>query len=383
MPRLASLRSSRMRSSPSSGSTRSAVPSVLALSTTTISHGRPAPRAVASRSPRPRCPPPRCRRGRRPRARPRACAGSIRARSARLARSCRERAPSAAGPAPAARAARRALTAAALRPELPCRRRPRRPLPLRRVRHRAPAGAAGRRRPARPLPRHADPAYLAEEAGRRATARRLLASAERHVRPAPPPGGGLRPRAPAGRGAPAGLGGHGPRAVRGRRHACPRRARPRRPPGADRDARSRGGRPLRRRRARRRLEHLEDPLRALRACAALLAPGGALLVVTPDPSAAVARLAGRRWWGFLPAHTHLIPRRTLRTALAREGLEPVDETGLWRTFSLGYWAAGLGERVGPGDGGRRGGRAGAAAARIPVTLSLGDERVIVARPAPS
>ncbi len=229
----------------------------------------------------------------------------------------------------------------------------------------------------------ADPGYLAEEAGRRATARRLLARLERHVRPARLLEAGC---------------GHGLLLDEARRRgwevmglepsaAAATHARDvlgldvRQEPIETLDPAAAG-----------RfaavvlvdvLEHLEDPLRALRACAALLAPGGALLVVTPDPSAAVARLAGRRWWGFLPAHTHLIPRRTLRTALAREGLEPVDETGLWRTFSLGYWAAGLGERVGPGDGGRRGGRIGAAAARIPVTLSLGDERVIVARPAPS
>jgi len=67
------------------------------------------------------------------------------------------------------------------------------------------------------------------------------------------------------------------------------------------------------------IEHLEDPVGALRAAAALLAPGGALCVVTPDPSSKTARLAGARWWGYLPAHTVLLPRRTLlRPGVPRE-----------------------------------------------------------------
>jgi len=126
------------------------------------------------------------------------------------------------------------------------------------------------------------------------------------------------------------------------------------------------------------LEHLEAPVATLRAAAALLTDGGALLVVTPDPSSPTARLAGGRWWGYLPAHTYLVPRRTLRRLLREQGLEPVVDVGLWRTFSLGYWTGGLGERSGAlGDalGRRRATRLG----RRPVTLSLGDERVMVAR----
>src|SRR3954453_10822733 len=60
------------------------------------------------------------------------------------------------------------------------------------------------------------------------------------------------------------------------------------------------------------IEHLDDPVAAIDQCAALLKPGGVLCVVTPDPSSATAKLAGKRWWGYLPAHTVLLPRRTLR-----------------------------------------------------------------------
>src|SRR4029079_4117306 len=72
------------------------------------------------------------------------------------------------------------------------------------------------------------------------------------------------------------------------------------------------------------IEHLDDPVGGIARCAALLRPGGVLCVVTPDPSSATARAAGRRWWGFVPAHTCLLPRRTLRELLAAAG--PVVST---------------------------------------------------------
>ena len=126
------------------------------------------------------------------------------------------------------------------------------------------------------------------------------------------------------------------------------------------------------------IEHLEDPAGAVRDCARLVTPGGVVCVVTPDPSSRTARLAGRRWWGYLPAHTYLLPRRTLRGLLEREGFAPVADGGLRRSFTLGYWMAGLGERSGAvGAIAERVRRAPFARRRL--TLSLGDERVIVAR----
>jgi SAM-dependent methyltransferase len=123
------------------------------------------------------------------------------------------------------------------------------------------------------------------------------------------------------------------------------------------------------------IEHLDDPVGALRAAAALLAPGGALCVVTPDPASRTARLAGARWWGYLPAHTYLLPRSTLTRLLRDAGLDPIVDVGLWRTFTVGYWSSGLGERSGPFGGLL----ARVRSARAPLTLSLGDERVMVAR----
>jgi SAM-dependent methyltransferase len=129
------------------------------------------------------------------------------------------------------------------------------------------------------------------------------------------------------------------------------------------------------------VEHLDDPAGTLRTCAGMLADGGALCVVTPDPASATARLAGGRWWGLVPAHTCLLPRRTLRELLGDAGLVLSEDVPLVRSFELRYWLAGLSER---------GGRAGAALralartrlGRRTVSLSLGDERVVLAHRVP-
>lgn len=220
-----------------------------------------------------------------------------------------------------------------------------------------------------------DDAYLAEEAGRSATARRLLARIERHR--------------PAGRLLDVGCG-HGLLLDEARRRGWSVTGLE---VAADAAAHARAlGLDVRETPVESLtdgafdaivladvIEHLDDPVATVRHCAGLLAGAGVLCVVTPDPASRTARLAGARWWALLPGHTFLLPRATLRTLLAAEGLEPVDDRGLWRTFSLAYWLGGLGERTGS-----RLGRGAAALARtragaVPVTLSLGDERVVIAR----
>ena len=77
-------------------------------------------------------------------------------------------------------------------------------------------------------------------------------------------------------------------------------------------ARSGGG-------ARRRARTPGRPGRGAKRLRAAACPGGALCVITPDPSSATARLAGRRWWAYVPAHTFLLPRATLRELLEARG----------------------------------------------------------------
>ncbi|HWK25857.1 MAG TPA: methyltransferase domain-containing protein [Solirubrobacter sp.] len=128
------------------------------------------------------------------------------------------------------------------------------------------------------------------------------------------------------------------------------------------------------------LEHLDDPVAALDGCAALLTPGGVLCVVTPDPSSATARLAGARWWGYLPGHTVLLPRRTLRELIAARGLVISADVPFVRTFAARRWVGGLAERSG-----RLRRPLGGVAEHLPpvnLSLSLGDERVILAHRTP-
>ena len=126
------------------------------------------------------------------------------------------------------------------------------------------------------------------------------------------------------------------------------------------------------------LEHLDDPATAIDHCVALLEPDGVLCLVTPDPGSRTARFAGAGWWGYLPAHTYLLPRSTLKELLDRRGLDVVADLPLVRTFSLPYWMAGLAER-----GGVIGRVVSSARGIVPnrarMSLSLGDERVFIAR----
>ncbi len=125
------------------------------------------------------------------------------------------------------------------------------------------------------------------------------------------------------------------------------------------------------------LEHLDDPRAAIERIRKLLAPGGALCVVTPDPGSLTAKLAGSRWWGLLPAHSYLIPRKTLRELIIGQGLILSDDVSLVRSFSARYWVDGFAGLAGPAAAAVR-----RAAAKLPpqrsLAISLGDERVMLA-----
>jgi 2-polyprenyl-3-methyl-5-hydroxy-6-metoxy-1,4-benzoquinol methylase len=126
------------------------------------------------------------------------------------------------------------------------------------------------------------------------------------------------------------------------------------------------------------LEHLDEPAVALAHLSALLAPGGALLITTPDPSSLAARLTGNRWWGYEPAHACLIPRRTLQKLMSAQGLVVAENRNATQSFTLGYWLGCLSQR---GDGLAARGLAYVASRlpRIMVTASLRDELVMLAR----
>ena len=71
------------------------------------------------------------------------------------------------------------------------------------------------------------------------------------------------------------------------------------------------------------LEHLVDPVVALRRFRAALAPGGLLVLCVPDFGGLWARVSGARWPFVTPKeHLHYFTRRTLRRALEVAGYAP-------------------------------------------------------------
>lgn len=129
------------------------------------------------------------------------------------------------------------------------------------------------------------------------------------------------------------------------------------------------------------LEHTTDPVAVLSRCADLVAEGGAVCVVTPNPDSLTARLAGSRWWSLIAAHTFLVPRRTLRELITSTGLVVSHDVPYVRTFSLGYWIAGLFDRL-PLLGTVSAAAARVLPKRLTASLSVGDERVVVAHRLP-
>lgn len=72
------------------------------------------------------------------------------------------------------------------------------------------------------------------------------------------------------------------------------------------------------------IEHVAKPVELIRACRGGLAPGGMLLVVTPDIGSLTARILRRRWWHLRLAHVGYFDRRSIDRAAQQSGLELVD-----------------------------------------------------------
>ena len=122
------------------------------------------------------------------------------------------------------------------------------------------------------------------------------------------------------------------------------------------------------------IEHTARPYEALRRAAEVLRPGGLLCLVTPDIRSLAARLAGKGWWHFRPAHLAYFTRGSLDALFRRTGFTVVRRRSYSWTFSARYLVS------------RRPalrflvrGRPSSFLGRIPIKLALGDSFEIYAR----
>lgn len=73
------------------------------------------------------------------------------------------------------------------------------------------------------------------------------------------------------------------------------------------------------------IEHLDDPIVVLRDLSTMLAPGGEILIATPNPESLGCRIFRRYWRGLeAPRHFNLFTCASLNQALERAGLIPKE-----------------------------------------------------------
>lgn len=84
------------------------------------------------------------------------------------------------------------------------------------------------------------------------------------------------------------------------------------------------------------LEHVTDPNAFLTVLNDFLAPGGMLVIVTPDIGSVAARIMGGRWWHFRVAHINFFNRSSLDWLLKKHGFEIVLRKRFAWNFSAYY-----------------------------------------------
>ena len=84
------------------------------------------------------------------------------------------------------------------------------------------------------------------------------------------------------------------------------------------------------------IEHLPDPLDALRRISKLLKPGGILLLNFPDIDTWQARLTGKHFWWIVAAHLTQFSPATITEICKRAGFRTFHFQRYWQSMEFGY-----------------------------------------------
>lgn len=84
------------------------------------------------------------------------------------------------------------------------------------------------------------------------------------------------------------------------------------------------------------IEHVDGPKAALQTVRSMLAPGGHLVMVTPDIGSLMARAMGRRWPHLIRGHLYYYDTKTVRQLAQAAGLRVISVSRYTRFFRLSY-----------------------------------------------
>lgn len=123
------------------------------------------------------------------------------------------------------------------------------------------------------------------------------------------------------------------------------------------------------------IEHIPHPRTVMEKAHEILLPGGTLCLVTPDINSAAARISGKKWWHFRPAHLSYFTKKSLVTLVEQTGFQVVKEGKYTWTFSAHY----LISRIPSLKFLLKSTRLASFWKNIPIKLALGDSFEIFAR----
>lgn len=84
------------------------------------------------------------------------------------------------------------------------------------------------------------------------------------------------------------------------------------------------------------IEHIPEPGKAMQKAHQALAPRGIVCLVTPNSKSLAAKISGRRWWHFRPAHLGYFTKNSLLTLIHKTGFQIIKMRQYNWTFSAHY-----------------------------------------------